>query len=70
MRLRARQAFLQDGDQTNGYARFFILRAKLFGSLRLQGDLALDLGDCRLRRFALVLSGVHPTPRLKLFQGG
>jgi hypothetical protein len=68
MCLRARQAFLQDGDQAKGYARFFILRAKLLSSPRLQRDLALDLGDCRLCRFALCLPGVHPTPCLKPFR--
>jgi hypothetical protein len=36
MRLRARQAFLQDGDQTNGYACVLVLRAKLLRSLRLE----------------------------------
>src|SRR5580700_5622516 len=68
MCLRARQAFLQDGDQAKGYARVLVLRAKLLSSLRLQRDLALDLGDCRLCRFALCLPGVHPTPCLKPFR--
>jgi hypothetical protein len=65
---RARQVFLQDGDQAKGYARILVLRAKFLGSLRLQSDLALDLGDCGLRRFALCLPGVHTTPRVKLFR--